>query len=47
MFPSPYGAIEFQIIEASEYIFKMIDVSVPLRGYRIPNEVETELIILK
>ena len=37
-FPSPYGAIEFQIRLALRSSVNRLYVSVPLRGYRIPNE---------
>ncbi len=38
-FPSPYGAIEFQIKDVEDLKVLVHEVSVPLRGYRIPNTV--------
>ena len=37
-FPSPYGAIEFQIGSSWDHKGEAGGVSVPLRGYRIPNK---------
>ena len=48
MFPSPYGAIEFQMIAEEEIDAAHEEVvSVPLRGYRIPNheEATTNMVI--